>query len=54
MRWFVKPIGTLIDALAGALNEAQGDVMRKRQSASLLSLACCKIDWTIADETALA
>ena len=49
----MKPVGTLIDASVVVLNEAQGDVMRKRLSASLLSLAGCIIDWTIADETAL-
>ena len=48
----MKPVGTLMDASVLALNEAKGDVMRKRLSASLLSLAGYIIDWTIADESA--
>ena len=49
----MKPVGTLMDAFVLVLNEAKGDVMRKRLSASLLSLAGCIIEWTIADEVAL-
>ena len=49
---FVVPVLLLVDASVVVLKEVQRVVLRKRLSASLLSLAGCTFDWTIADETA--